>query len=213
MPGRPARHTRPTAALVPALALALALAGGSGCRADPAEDDAPAATAPGSASPSESAAPPAGPAADPAVRTRTRTGSVTGRIPKAQRKVVVHRVSGVVDEWLEAAYVGGTYPRTTFRRSWPGFTTGATRTARGDRDLMSNADLGDRIDGVTVKRREITVDLLAVAGTARAATARVHLTFTTSGTARKVTVTGRLFLTRKAGRWRVFGYDVAKARA
>ena len=46
---------------------------------------------------------------------------------------------------------------------------------------MTNADLGDRIDGVTATRRAITVDLLAVAGTARAATARVHLTFTTSG--------------------------------
>lgn len=204
MPGRPPRLTRPTAAV----ALALTLALGSGCSADPADETAPAATEPTSSSPSASPAEPA----VPVVRTRTRTGSVTGRIPKDTRKVVVHRVSGVVDEWLEAAYVGGTYPRTTFGRSWPGFTTGATRTARGDRDLMSNADLGERIDGVTVKRRAITVDLLAVAGTARAATARVHLTFTTSGTERKVTVTGRLFLTRKNARWRVFGYDVAKAR-
>jgi len=190
------------------VALALTLAVGAGCSADPADDRSRAATAPTSSSPGES---PDAPAV-PAVRTRTRTGSVTGRIPKAQRKIVVHRVSGVVDEWLEAAYVGGTYPRTTFRQSWPGFTTGATRTARGDRDLMSNADLGDRIDGVTVTKREITVDLLAVAGTARAATARVHLGFKTSGTKRKVTVTGRLFLTRKNARWRVFGYDVAKAR-
>ncbi len=207
MPGRPPRLTRPTAAVALALTLAVG-AVGAGCSADPADDGSRSATAPTSSSPSE---PPAAPAA-PAVRTRTRTGSVTGRIPKAQRTVVVHRVSGVVDEWLEAAYVGGTYPRTTFKQSWPGFTTGATRTARGDRDLMSNADLGDRIDGVTVTKREITVDLLAVAGTARAATARVHLRFKTSGTQRKVTVTGRLFLTRKNARWRVFGYDVAKAR-
>ena len=92
-------------------------------------------------------------------------------------------------------------------------TRSATRTARGDRDLMTNADLGKRIEGVTVKRRIVTVDLLAVGGRARAATARVHLAFTTEGVRHRVRVTGRLFLTQKNGRWRIFGYDVAKGRS
>jgi hypothetical protein len=43
-------------------------------------------------------------------------------------------------------------------------------------------------------------------------TARIKLGFTTTGhKKRKVTVTGRLFLTRNPrGHWRIFGYDVSK---
>ncbi len=154
------------------------------------------------------------------VFTVARNGSVTGRIGKGDRKDVVRRVADVVDEWLEAAYVAGDYPRDASsydETSWPGFTQGAARTAAADKDLMSNADIADRIDLLTVKKREITVDVLAVGRTARAATARVKLAFVTTGVDqrfdRKVSVTGRVFLTKKDGKWKVFGYDVAKARA
>jgi hypothetical protein len=202
--GPPLRH--PLLATLLALLLSL---GVTGCSDEPTDGQtsgsAPTAAPTGAGSEA--------PAAEPAVATRTRTGSVTGRIGRKQRKLVVKRVAGVVDKWLQAAYVGGDYPRSSFGESFRGFTQGATRLARGDKELMSNADLGDRIDGVTVKRREITVDLLAVGGTARAATARVLLRFNTSGVERKVRVSGRLYLTKKHGRWRVFGYDVAKARA
>jgi hypothetical protein len=150
------------------------------------------------------------------VATVARRGSVTGRIDTRPRKDVVQRVAGVVDEWLEAAYVGGDYPRDASSyddSTWPGFTDGAARSAAADRELMSNADIADRIDGVTVKKREITVDVLAVDRRARAATARVRLAFRTTGLERRVTVTGRVFLTKADGRWKVFGYDVAKGRA
>jgi hypothetical protein len=197
---------------LPTLVLALLLTlGAAGCSDGPS-DGGSSGPAPG---PADSPAPSVtaeAPAAEPRVPTRRRAGSVTGRIPKAQRKLVVKRVSRVVDKWLQAAYVGGEYPRSSFGRSYRGFTQGATRRARGDKELMTNVDIGDRIDGVTVKRREITVDVLAVGGTAHAATARVLLAFKTSGVERRVRVSGRLFLTKKAGRWRVFGYDVAKAR-
>jgi hypothetical protein len=207
MPGRALRHSLPAPLLVSLLTLLLAL-GATGCSGGSTDDGRPS-TEPSAAPSTTDAEEPAG---EPAVRTRTRTGSVTGRIPKAQRKLVVRRVSRVVDKWLQAAYVGGEYPRSSFGRSYRGFTQGATRRARGDKELMTNVDIGDRIDGVTVKRREITVDLLAVRGTAHAATARVLLAFNTTGVERRVRVSGRLFLTKKDGRWRVFGYDVAKAR-
>lgn len=159
-----------------------------------------------------------------ALATKAKNGNVTGKIGKGDRKDVVDRVAAVVDEWLAAAYVDGDYPReaSAFDDSaWPGFTRGAALTAAADKDLMSNADIADRIDGLVVKRREITVDLLAIDRTARAATARVRLAFKTDGVEgaddegfeRKVTVTGRVFLTKKDGTWKVFGYDVAKGRA
>ena len=151
--------------------------------------------------------------AEPTMRTKVRGGQVTGRLPMKKRKRLVKEIAAVADTWFDEAYLVGDYPRNNFETAFRAFTAGATRTARGDRDLMTNADVGKRIEGVKVKRRDVTVDLLAVGGRARAATARVHLSFTASGLERRVRVTGRLFLTQKNGRWRVFGYDVAKGRS
>ena len=78
--------------------------------------------------------------------------------------------------------------------------------------FVRGGDIADRIDGLTVKKREITVDVLAVGRTARAATARVKLAFATTGVDGgnhwKVTVTGRVFLTKKDGKWKVFSYVI-----
>jgi len=201
---------RRTARLVaPALILTVLVGVVSGCSDDPrpvpaAESDPPSAAAP---------VPPEPTPVVPAVRTKIRRGEITGRLPVKRRKRLVKEIAGVTDRWLDAAYVEGSYPRTNFKKAFPGFTSGATRSARRDRTLMTNADLGKRIDEVRVKRRTVTVDLLAVGGEARAATARVHLAFATKGVQHRVQVTGRLFLTQKDGRWRVFGYDVSKGGA
>ncbi len=206
------RRQTPRPAALAAAVLACCLV--AGCTAD--EGEAPLSG--GTSTPSATATPE--PEAAPEVETAARNGNVTGKLGKGDREDVVDRVASVVDEWLEAAYVGGDYPRDASsydETSWPGFTQGAARTATNDKDLMSNADIADRIGGLTVKKREITVDVLAVGRTARAATARVRLAFRTEGVdggfERRVTVTGRVFLTKKDGTWKVFGYDVAKARA
>jgi len=151
--------------------------------------------------------------ASPEMRTSASLGRVTGRLAARKRKRLVPDISEVVDRWLDAAYVGGDYPRATFKDSFPGFTRGATRSARTDKALLSNADIGPRITGVTVTRRTVRVDLLAVEGRARAATVRVRLGFTTSGVRREFRVTGRVFLSQHDGRWKIFGYDVAKGRS
>ena len=55
--------------------------------------------------------------------------------------------------------------------------------------------------------------MLAVKGRPSGATARFVLRFATSGDVqRKVEVRGRLFLTPGTDGWRIFGYDVTKAR-
>jgi len=206
-PRRTTSSARPAAGvLVSAALVAGAL---TGCSDGP--EQRPAAT-PTSASVAPPATTPAA-VAEPTMRTKVRGGQVTGRLPMKKRKRLVKEIAAVADTWFDEAYVAGDYPRNIFETAFRAFTAGATRTARGDRDLMTNADLGKRIEGVTVKRRDVTVDLLAVGDRARAATARVHLSFTTSGVERRVRVTGRLFLTQKNGRWRVFGYDVAKGRS
>ncbi|MEZ5097256.1 MAG: hypothetical protein R2731_14845 [Nocardioides sp.] len=156
------------------------------------------------------------PAESPApVPTTAQVGVVSGRLPKPARQQVLTEVTGVVDGWLDAAYVGGDYPRSDFADAFPRFTADAAAGAQRDVRLLSNAEVGSRISGIMVKRRVVTVDLLATEGEARAATARVRLTFRTQGELeKKVTVAGRLFLTRgPAGRWRIFGYDLSEDKA
>ncbi len=55
------------------------------------------------------------------------------------------------------------------------------------------------------------VDLLAVNKHAVASTAHVELAFRTAGkVSKRVRVQGRLLLTKKDGRWKIFAYDLSK---
>lgn len=145
------------------------------------------------------------------VTTRSKVAHVYGRLPKARRAAVRRKVAAAVDAWWESAYLSGDYPRTSFPGAFPRFTNGAEAKARRDKLLMTNLDIGGRIDSVTAKRRHVVLDVLATKGSARSVTARFMLRFRTTGAReRLVTVRGRLFLTRRNGAWKVFGYDVAK---
>jgi len=145
------------------------------------------------------------------VETRTTIGEVVGKLGTKDRQQVAGAVTPVVQRWFDAAYVGGDYPRKNFTDAFPGFTAGARSEAFRDRKLMSNRDIGDRIDGVTPRASRIWVDVLAVGKGPVAVTARFHLAFKTQGDLeRKVNVRGRLMMTRSQTGWRIFGYRVAK---
>ena len=184
----------------------------SACRADPESAEASAeASAPASAAPERDEAPAQATLASHPVATQTRIHRVFGRLPDPRRKDVRRAVGRVVDGWWEASYLGGTYPRSSFPDAFPGFTRGAGRLARTDKALLTNQTGGPRIESVTPRRRTISVDIMAVGGAARSVTARFVLRFDTTGAKQgTTTVRGRLFLTRRSGPWRVFGYDVAK---
>ena len=148
--------------------------------------------------------------ADP-VETTTRIHRVFGRLPESRRKAVRRQVGDVVDRWWDAAYLGGTYPRSSFPSAFPGFTDAAEKRARADKALMTNQTKGPHVDSVTARRRTVSLDILATDRRARAVTAHVVLRFDTEGDRTGTTVLrGRLFLTRARGAWRIFGYDVAK---
>lgn len=182
-----------------ALVLCAALVTG-GCTGD--DEPGTAGTATSSATPQESVE---------TVPTKVRVGTIAGDLPKAARKRTRAGVGKAVDRWLDAAFVDGEYPRSDFRDAYPRFTKGAKRQARREADLMSNADVGERIEGVEVTRRVIVVHAVADRRRAAGATARVRLRFTTVGDLEQdVTVKGRLFLTRAKKGWRIFGFDMTK---
>jgi hypothetical protein len=147
--------------------------------------------------------------------TTTTVVAVTGRLPADRRRRVKAAVARVVDGWLDAAYVGGTYPRSGgFRHAFPRFSSGAEDEARRDLPLTTNAGIASRIDGVDVRRRELRLDILAVRGGAVGVTARVLLVFDTTGRLeRRERIQGRLLLARRGGRWQVFGYDISRGRS
>lgn len=147
-----------------------------------------------------------------AVPTRVRMGKVVGRLPAPRRKQLRRQVRPVVDGWLDRQWVDGPWPREV-GDGFPGFTRQATRQARRDRGVTTLGDLGTRIDGVEVTRRAVRVDAVAAGRRPVGVTARVKLDLRTSGqVSRKVTLRGRLMLTRTKGGWKVFGYDVTKGK-
>lgn len=187
------------AAAATALTLAVAFAG-AGCTGS---DDQPAGSdAPAEATPTPTAR---------EVAAQVSLGKVTGKLPPAEADRLTAQVGDLVDGWVRAAYLDGTYPRRDFSDSWPGFSAGARKLAHGDRALMSNEDIGDRIDGVDPHRVAVRLDVLAVKKRPVGVTAHVSVGFATTGEVeRQVRVKGRLFLTRGEDGWQVFGYDVTK---
>lgn len=154
------------------------------------------------------------------VVTKVLLGKVAGTIRKKSwkdfmahhRKHLLNQVGQTVDSWIDGGFVGVDYPRHSFARAFVRFTKPAAHDARHQKHLMTNWDLRRRIDGVDVKKRTVTVDVLAPHGRPAGATARVDLVFRTTGNAQKrVSVRGRLFLgPANHGHWRIFGYDVSK---
>lgn len=151
--------------------------------------------------------------AAPEVQLTTRVGVVSGKLQPPRRKALASRVGKIVDAWFDAAYLDGDYPRTSFADAFPGFTRGAAALARRDRDLLTNAAIGSRIDGVVAVRKSVRVDLLSPGRHPAGATARFRLEFLTSGDLeRRVVVNGRLMLApTRGGVWKVFAYDVARS--
>ncbi len=146
-----------------------------------------------------------------ALATTTKIHRVHGRLPDARRKAVRRQVGRVVDRWWDAAFLGGTYPRSSFPSAFPGFTDGAEQRARSDKALLTNQTRGPHVDAVTARHKSVSLDILATGKRARTVTAAFLLRFESSGDkAGTTTVRGRLFLIHERGAWRIFGYDVAK---
>ena len=119
-----------------------------------------------------------------------------------------------VDAWIDAAYVAGDYPRSDFSDAFTAFSKGAAALAKRDKGLMSNAEVGDRVDSVTAKTRRLRIDVLADqrhGGRGH----RPGRAGARSWTARSGVPTGSpagCSSATAASDWQVFGYDVKRGR-
>jgi len=195
---RPAHFRAAAAAITTAVLLAMTACSGSGDN-DSDEPDAD----------SSSAASPSGP---PPVATHTTMGVITGKLGGKDKTRIKKKIAAVVDDWLDAAYVGGKWPRP-LEKAFPHFSNGAKRDARHDAALMSNQKYADRLETVEATKRRLRVDVLTVRKRPVAVTARFVLRMRLSGEVNRAEeVRGRLFLTNREG-WKVFGYDVQRGKA
>ncbi len=207
LPG-PARRRAgtPTSSLALILAIAVAITSTAllGCSADPVE---PSRT-PAPAEPTDTITGDVVPPEPPELATTAEVGRIVGRLPGPRRKSVRKQVTRVVDRWWEASYLGAG-SETDLATAFPGFTIGASTRARFDRKLMTNTALG--ADSIMPLMRKVRLDLLAVRQRVRSVTARFDFRVRTTGDrSGRLRVRGRLFLTRRAAGWRIFGYDVSK---
>lgn len=170
----------------------------AGCGGEP---DKPAASS--SASP-----PPA-----PTVKSAAKLIHVQGKFPRSRHQAVAANVSAVVDRWLQAAYVGGDYPRatSTYGNVFPGFSKGAVAQAGKQMSLMSSATIAPHIDGVEVVSSDVHVDLLANNNHPVGAVARVRLVYDTTGEreSRQI-VRGSLDMVPTKSSWAVFGFNITR---
>ena len=149
----------------------------------------------------------------PGKPTRATIGFVKGKFDRDRRKQLRNRVTKAVDSWIDGAYVAGDYPRTDFSDAFAVFSKDAAKLAKRDRQLMSNAKIGDRVDSVTVKTRRLRIDVLADKGTAAGVTGRFVVVLDLDGKIQRTDrIAGRLFLDYVGKGWQVFGYDVKRGQ-
>jgi tryptophan synthase beta subunit len=149
------------------------------------------------------------------VHLRIRVTRVSGKLKGSQRKALEHNVGRAISGYFESAYLGGDYPRSDFGNAFRTFSKGAAHRARHDKDLLTNASLGQSTESVTPKTAAAYLSVLAPNKVAAGVDARIILVYVADRgdkPAQQVQVTGRLMLTRKkSGGWQIFGYHVARS--
>jgi hypothetical protein len=200
---------QPVRRVVAGVSCAALLAGIAGCTGEtdsPEESPSPLPGASTGAAPTLDAKP---------VPTQVRVTRVSGRLKKSARASLERNVGRTIGAYFDAAHLEGSYPRADFGDAFGSFSRGAAERARRDRGLLTNAALGRSTQAVAAKEKKAWLSVLAPNRVAAGVTARIRLVYLVDrGDARdqRVTISGRLMLTRKkSGGWQIFGYDVARS--
>lgn len=191
------------------LLLALAL-GVSGCTQDPAARTPSATPLPSSSTGTTATLVPKPVPLD--IQVVRVLGS---RLKRSHARVIERQVGRAVSAYFNEAFLEGAYPRRNFSAAFGSFSRGAAQQARRDRRLLTNVSVGGQVESVHPRQKVARLDVLMPNKVAAGVTARVRLVFLqerSQGQDQKVTLSGRLLLTRKkSGGWHIFGYDIARS--
>jgi hypothetical protein len=143
------------------------------------------------------------------LRLSTSVTRVLGELSDSQRRQLAVRAKEVISGYVEAAYLHQR-PSSGYRGSFPGFTKGARALALKDTGIVSDRSFAGA-EEVQPRSGVAYLSVVAPDGHPVGATARVSvdLSVADSRRTRQVTVSGRLLLTPRNHRWRIFGYDLA----
>lgn len=139
---------------------------------------------------------------------------VGGRLKEPGRRRIEQPAGKVVEAYLEAAYLGGEYPRRRFRDAFAYFTPGAAVQARRDRALLTNAGAGAATEAVVTRANSARLDVLLYKDRVVGLTARLFVEFVQERIDApdvRVRVRGRLMLQRAGRSYRIFGYDINRS--
>jgi hypothetical protein len=207
------RLPRAPARLGVLLAGLLLVASTAGCTGRTGSE--PAKRSPSATRPATASATLSGP---PSVPMRVEVTHVAGRLAAPGRRTLAAKVGRTISAYVDAAFLTGRYPRSSFSTSFASsFTSGAARQARGEQALLTNQPFGRTTRSVRATRRTAYLSVLAPRQRVAGVTAAVDLVFAVDrGTAPpdRVELRGRLLLTRDpAGAWRIFGYDLDRSQS
>lgn len=153
----------------------------------------------------------------PSAPFRVSVTHVAGKLSKPKRATVARRVRAALSAYVDAAFLGGDYPRSDFGSSFRSFTAGAVHDARADQRLLTNRSLGASTASVRSIRRTAYLSVLAPKEHPAGVTAAVDLVFLVDRgdqRAQRVQLKGRLLLThaKNGGRWSIFGYHLNRSQ-
>ena len=146
---------------------------------------------------------------DRPLKVTTTVTRVLGELSEEQRRELAVQARTVITGYLEAAYLHQR-PSSGYRGAFPGFTRGARALALEDTGVVSDRSFADA-EEVRPRGGVAYLSVVAPDGRPVGATARVSvdLAVADSRRTRRLTVSGRLLLTPRADRWRIFGYDLS----
>jgi hypothetical protein len=137
--------------------------------------------------------------------------ALKGGVERKRRDGLRHAVAKPIAGWMQAAFLAGKYPHTSFPHAFAGWTGQAGKLALRDRGVTTNAPLGKDLVGLVADQRTATLYVFASGGITGGATAKVRMLMTgekANGNLTRFAISGKLYLTRKEHTWRIFGYDL-----
>jgi len=180
------------------------------CSGDPEKTPVPAPSSSGASEPAVTA--PTVSLTKQNAKLRVTTEQLRGGVKRRQWPSLKRAIARPIASWISGAYAGS-YPRASYAAAFRGWTPDARRLAKRDRKITTNASVGKRLVAVVVDKRAVKLYVFASRGRTGGATAQVDIALTGQkhgGSRYSFAVTGRLYLLRDGGHWRIFGYDLSR---